>query len=149
MLTRPAAFLHPERGGPIRFVRLDPPGMMEIVSVMVDGPSLPVPEGGSFSGYAKEYVAEGIEAIAARTMERLGMERPEIDIIASQIADAFMAHYGGDERFTGPETLGTAGLSLAGRLVAASQRSLVSGLWNDLPPDDNDVTLDLVSGGQR
>jgi hypothetical protein len=122
---------------------------MEIESLMVDGPSLPVPEGGSFSGYAKGYVAERIEGTAARIMARLGMKRTEIDELAPWIADAFVAHYGGDERPAGSETLKTGGLSLAGRLAVASQGSLVTGLWTDLPPGDNDVTLDLVSGGRR
>ena len=66
--------------------------------------------------------------------------------LAPQIADAFLACYWGDERFSGTERMTRKGLSLMGRIVVALQKDKVEPLWDDLEPADNDLVIDLATG---
>jgi hypothetical protein len=72
--------------------------------------------------------------------------KAEAETLAPQIADAFIAHYRGDEKFAGTEMLKTTGLSFMGGIVIGMRKDLVTGLWQDLPPADNNATLDLAAG---
>jgi hypothetical protein len=79
-------------------------------------------------------------------MKGLGVPADEAQKLAPQISAAFSAHYNGDEKFTGTETLPTSGLSFMGGIVVASKRDVVDGLWKDLPPADNAIRVDLATG---
>ena len=103
-------------------------------------------EGRSFEDFARESLHDNIGRIAIRTMKGLGIPEPEAMTIAPQIADAYLAHYAGDERFTGTEMLRSKGLSLMAGIVVSSRRDLVAGLWRDLPPADNDLDISLDTG---
>ncbi len=55
-----------------------------------------------------------------------------------------MAHYSVDEKLAPrQETLHTSGLSLMGRVVVMMRKSMVNGLWQDLEPADNNMSIDL------
>ena len=58
----------------------------------------------------------------------------------------FLAHYAGDESFSGTEMLATAGLSLMGRLVVGSGKNLVESLFRYPETADNEVVLRLDTG---
>ena len=102
-----------------------------------------------FPGEARNTALRGINDIAVETMVGLGMRESEAARLGGQIAEAFVAHYGGDERFEGNEMIGLRGLSLMGRLVVGTRKDLVYGLWQDLEPPDDRISIDLSTGEWR
>jgi hypothetical protein len=75
------------------------------------------------------------------------VDRAEAEKLAQQVAQAFVAHYAGDEKLPpGQEAMQTKGLSIPGRVVVNFRKDLVIGVWHDLPPPDNDITIDLKTG---
>ncbi|HIE16840.1 MAG TPA: hypothetical protein EYP71_01430 [Dehalococcoidia bacterium] len=100
-----------------------------------------------FQEYARRYLLEGIAGIASRTIQEYGVAAAEADKLGRQVALAFVAHYSGDEKLaTGGEAIQTKGLSLRGWLVVTYRKDLVYGLWQDLEPPDNNLTVDLTTG---
>jgi 3',5'-cyclic AMP phosphodiesterase CpdA len=131
---------------PVRSVEITPSQVMEIRSTFITELPSFAAEGRSFADFARESLVEGIAGIAVKTMRGLGVAEREASAIAPQIAGAFLAHYAGDENFTGTEMLRSKGLSLMAGIVVGSRKDLVTGLWHDLPPADNDLDIDLVTG---
>lgn len=136
---------------PYRYITMNSEGKVTVTSGFVQSvPALPehMLAGRSFTEYAKQFVFEGIEGIAVDTMEGLGIKEEEASTLAPQIADAFVAHYRGDEQFPGAreEMLRTKGLSLMGSLVVANRKDLVYSLWDDPPPPDNNLIINLRDG---
>jgi UDP-2,3-diacylglucosamine pyrophosphatase LpxH len=131
---------------PVRFVTMDNSGSAVIRSELITAiPSFSAAEK-DFYSFAKEYVYTGIEGIAVRTMIDLNMKKEEAEMLSSQIADAFVAHYQGDEKFSGDTMISTEGLSFMGKMVVGNRKALIHGLWRDKEPADNNVIINLHSG---
>lgn len=131
---------------PIRYVTIGSGGKAVIESEFITRvPSFAEGEE-DFTSFAKEYVHTGISGIAVKTMVDLNMKKEEAEKLSGQIADAFVAHYRGDENFEGNEMISTKGLSFMGKLVVGNRKALVYGLWNDKEPPDNGITIDLKTG---
>jgi hypothetical protein len=131
---------------PVRMVTIDSKQSLAIDSMFITQLPSFAAAGKSFNEYAQKYLRAGIEGIAIDTMKGLGVPADEAQKLAPQISAAFSAHYNGDEKFTGTETLPTSGLSFMGGIVVASKRDVVDGLWKDLPPADNAIRVDLATG---
>jgi 3',5'-cyclic AMP phosphodiesterase CpdA len=100
-----------------------------------------------FQEYARAYVLSGIQGIATHAIMEYKVNQVEAEKLAGQVAQAFLAHYAGDENLpSGQEAMQTSGLSIPGRLVVNFRKDLVIGLWHDLPPPDNNITIDLNTG---
>jgi 3',5'-cyclic AMP phosphodiesterase CpdA len=100
-----------------------------------------------FQEYARAYVQSGIEGIATRAIMGYKVNQGEAEKLAGQVAQAFVAHYAGDEKLPpSQEAMQTKGLSIPGWVVVNFRKDLVIGLWNDLPPPDNNITIDLKTG---
>ena len=100
-----------------------------------------------FQGYARAYAQSGIEGIATKAMMDYKVNQAEAEKLAGQVAQAFLAHYAGDENLpSGQEAMQTSGLSIPGWVVVNFRKNLVVGLWHDLPPPDNNITIDLKTG---
>jgi len=100
-----------------------------------------------FQEYAREYVQNVIEGIATRAIMGYKVNQAEAEKLAKQVAQAFLAHYAGDENLpSGQEAMQASGLSIPGWVVVNLRKDLVIGLWHDLPPPDNNVTIDLKTG---
>jgi len=100
-----------------------------------------------FQEYARVYVQNGIQGIATRTIMGYKVDQAEAEKLAKQVAQAFVAHYAGDENLpSGQEAMQTKGLSIPGRVVVMFRKDLVIGLWDDLEPPDNNITIDLKTG---
>lgn len=101
-----------------------------------------------FPAYAKQYLLDGIAVIATETLQGYKIDRPEAQGIAKEIARGFAAHYGGDEQLAPGQVMVTeAGLSPLAWAVIQYRKDLIIGLWTDLPPADNNVTLTLARIG--
>ncbi len=130
----------------LRIVEIAEPQRMTIHSRFIL--SLPSYEarGEDFAEFSYNFERSGIAGIAIETLTGLGVPEAEAELLAPQIADAFMAHYIGDEKFLGKEMLKSKGLSFMGGLVVGNRKGLINGLWNDLAPADNDIVIDLGTG---
>jgi 3',5'-cyclic AMP phosphodiesterase CpdA len=103
-----------------------------------------------FPAYAKQYLLDGIAGIATETLQGYKIDRPEAEKIAKEIAQGFAAHYGGDEQLApGQTTVTETGLSPLAWAVIQYRKDLINGLWKDLPPPDNNVTLNLKDGSWK
>jgi 3',5'-cyclic AMP phosphodiesterase CpdA len=131
---------------PVRTVTIDGNQRLSIESSFITELPSFTAAGKDFHEYAETYLHSGISGIAIKTMKGLGVPAAEAEKLAPQVADAFAAHYNGDEKFLGVETLPSKGLSFMGGIVVANKRGLVDGLWKDLPPTDNAVSVDLRTG---
>jgi Calcineurin-like phosphoesterase len=129
----------------VRFVAVDG-GRMSIRSQPVASlPSLAA-AGVDFPSYARKFVHDRVAGIGVATMRKMHVRTRDTDVLAPEIADAFVANYWGDERFTGTERLTKKGLGLMGKLVVANQKNKVEPLWDDLEPVDNNLVIDLATG---
>jgi 3',5'-cyclic AMP phosphodiesterase CpdA len=102
-----------------------------------------------FPAYARRFIHDHVAGIAVATMRKLHVPVRDTEVLAPEIADAFIANYWGDEHFTGTERLTKKGLSLMGRIVVANQKNKVEPLWDDLEPADNNLVIDLATGSWR
>jgi hypothetical protein len=129
---------------PYRIVSIDASQKAEIRTEHVESISSHPDD---FQEYARAYVQSGIQGIATRTIMAYKVNQAEAEKLAGQVAQAFVAHYSGDESLpVGQEALQSSGLSIPGRVVVLFRKNLVIGLWDDLPPPDNNVTIDLKTG---
>jgi hypothetical protein len=129
----------------VRFVTVEG-GRMSIRSEPVASlPSLAA-TGVDLPSFARKFIHDRVAGIATATMRKMHVPVRDTEVLAPEIADAFVANYWGDERFTGTERLTTKGLSLMGKIVVASQKNKVEPLWDDLEPVDNDLVIDLATG---
>jgi len=131
---------------PVRYVEISEDQKMKISSHFVE--ELPgfTAKGQSLPEYSRAFLRQGIEGIAVEVMKSLKVKEEDAERAAPQIADAFIAHYQGDEKFTGDQMLTKKGMGFMGRLVLTVRKSLITGLWNDPAPSDNNIVIDLTTG---
>jgi len=132
---------------PVRVVTIDAETQqMSIESSFIQElPSFTL-RGVDFWEYSREFVLAGTAEIARRAMKSHGFSDAEAAILAGQMAAAFAAHFRGDERFTGSEMVRTRGLSPLAGLIVGLRGDLISSLWHDMEPPDNDLVIDLAGG---
>ena len=76
-------------------------------------------------------------------LKRYKVSDKDTDYIASAVRDAFYAHYKGDENPALRPPFDKNKLEFWGRFIYSLQKYVIDGLWEDLPPADNDVQLTL------
>ena len=128
---------------PVRAVEITKEQKMVITTSFIkDLPSFAA-RGIDFWEYSRNRLAAGIAQTVVGIMTGIGIPQKEAAFIGLQVAEASLAHFRGDEKFTGTEMLSTRGVGLVAGIAAGSRRDLVEGLWHDTAPADNDVTHDL------
>jgi len=132
---------------PVREVAVDPSAQMSIRSSFITTLPSFAARGEDFGRFSRDSFRQSLKSITFRLMRRYLVPADEAALLSGQVAEAFAAHVEGDECFTGREKVKRTGLSFMGSIVMASRGDLVEGLWDDLPPADNDVTLDLAGPG--
>jgi 3',5'-cyclic AMP phosphodiesterase CpdA len=101
-----------------------------------------------FQKYALAQLENGVTAATAAKIASYGVDGPEAQRLAAQVARAMAAHMAGDENLPAGQTaIQESGLSLRAWLGVQFKKDLVNHLWKDLPPPDNNVTLDIKTGG--
>jgi hypothetical protein len=127
---------------PWRIVEIGPGGTMKISSRFVTSlPDFP----GDFPAYAQARLTEWLRDRAEAALRRLGASTRTASSLADQAVRAALSMYRGDE----PDTVhgfDTTGLDLGGDILAAFGDGAFRDLQTDLPPADNDLTLDLAGG---
>ena len=104
-----------------------------------------IPSHKNFSSYAREYAADGIKSIAYSKMKKYKVKDSDIAIISNKVANVFMHHYDGSEEEIEDMQLITDSLSIYGKIIAYFQKNMVEVIKKDLPPEDNEVIIDLRS----
>lgn len=99
--------------------------------------------GTDFQKNADIFVRKTILNEANEVLNKYHVVGNDADLIANQVASAFVAHYNGDEDPTKRPAFDESKLSLWGRIAYAKERYVLDGLWNDLPPADNKCTIPL------
>ena len=89
------------------------------------------------------FVRKTIYAEAYKTLKKYYVSDKDADYIATIVTDAFMAHYNGDEDQTKRIAIDKSRLNLWSRFILSQYQYAVDGLWQDLPPVDNSVTINL------
>jgi 3',5'-cyclic AMP phosphodiesterase CpdA len=100
-----------------------------------------------FPAYGQKYLVDGIAGIATKTLQGYKIDKPEAQKIAAEIAQGFGAHYAGDEKLAQGQVMVTeSGLSPLAWAVIQYRKDLIIGLWTDLPPADNNISINLKDG---
>ena len=99
--------------------------------------------GTDFEKNADQFVWDTIEREAYNTLRQYRVTENDAHSIADYITAGFMAHYKGDENISEKPAFDESKLSLWGRVVYSTRKYVVDGLWKDLPPADNNLTIDL------
>lgn len=133
---------------PYRVVSLTSDGTAEIVSDQIT--EIDYDTGGlTFPDYALAYLTEGLLGIAHATLTApadeggYGLPAEAAETIAPQIADAYIAHYAGDESPDAETQAAIAAYLESDDPVTRTIGQALGALWTDLPPADNFATLDI------
>ena len=124
---------------PWRLVEVDPAGGMKIESRFVTSiPEHPV----DFPGYAMERLREGAIEMASVELRHALVSERSAGILAAQIADVATVYFRGDERVV-RRGFDLSGLGPWAVFIAEALSQPLRDVQTDLPPADNDVTLQL------
>ena len=97
------------------------------------------------SDYAYQYVFDGTITMANAKLDKFMVSKEQQPLITSQISKAYCAHLFGDEKK--PEvTINKEGFGKWLTFIAWMQKDLINGWWTDLPPKDNNLTINLNTG---
>lgn len=124
---------------PIRFCSLSA-DKLEVQSANLVGKFRP---GTDFEAESTKFVAKTIQLEAFNVLRGYYVPERDAQKIAEFVTVAFMAHYGGDEDPNQRPPFDLKQLSLWSRFIYSQQKYVVEGLWQDLPPADVNVVLDL------
>lgn len=97
-----------------------------------------------FQTYAYNFVKKTIYNEAYKTLTGYKVPKTDADYIANTVADAYIAHYNGDENEANRVQIDKSKLSLWSRIVYSQYSYVINGLWKDLPPTDNNVSFSLA-----
>ncbi len=123
---------------PIRIINISSPQLLNISSHFITGiPSIP-----SFEEYSGNYIHSGIAGIAANTLIGMKVDSVEAWGLSGQVANAFLAHYAGDE-ISPDKPLDLKDISLKGKFLIGFKRNLIKTLYKDLYPADNFLEIPL------
>jgi 3',5'-cyclic AMP phosphodiesterase CpdA len=100
---------------------------------------------GDFTEYSRQFVYDGIAGIGERTMIEMGLRPIDAAKLSGQVGEAFVTHYVGDEP-VGDHKLDLKGVKPLGKIIISFRKKLIKGLYEDLPPQDNDLVIDLNTG---
>jgi 3',5'-cyclic AMP phosphodiesterase CpdA len=99
--------------------------------------------GTDFADNALAFVKKTVVLEASSVLKQYKVSDKDTAYIADAVGDAFNAHYSGDENPALRPPFDKSKLGLWGRFVYSQQKYTLDGLWEDLPPVDNNVRLEL------
>lgn len=135
---------------PVRFMTLDAQNSLAIASHFV--PAIDYPTNGmAFQDYAHEYLLTGLQSIAmgkltdSKANGGFGFSTEQAQVLAPLFAQAFCAHYRGDENPDSQTVATIQGYLGSSNPDIVQMGQYLSTFWTDLVPADNDITLSLTS----
>ena len=124
---------------PIRYVTIKN-NVMDIHSDTIVNKIHP---GTDFAANAEAFVKRTVMIEAAHTFRNYKMPEKDIEQVANAAGDAFVAHYSGDENPALRPPFDSKKLGLWSRFIYSQFKYVIDGLWEDLPPEDNNVRIEL------
>jgi len=120
---------------------------LNITSKKIDGVTYStIPSGTGFQQYAKDYLSTGMKTISYYMLSTPPYSIPGASITALQLdrimANAFVAHYTGDET---PSAADNTDIQTVKAMIPTLGGAL-QGVWTDLAPGDNNITINLTTG---
>jgi len=125
---------------PYRMVSISEDQILKVSSGFINS----IPSHENYTTYTKEYAHNGISGIAANTLIGMGVDSTGSWSLSGQVADAFLAHYKGDE-ITPEQAFNMEGISMKGKFLIGFKKNLVKSLHKDLYPSDNELEISLKS----
>jgi hypothetical protein len=125
---------------PFRMISMDPNNMY-IDTKHVTSIDVPFPPGVDFLTYSNMFIAGHMDGIFTYLLSHPPYNVPEVmaPVFAPRFRNAMMAHYAGDEHITPEEQ--TADNTVG--LLNPQLGMVLHSLWTDLPPSDNQFTIDM------
>jgi len=99
--------------------------------------------GTGFAANGIAFVKKTVVLEALDTLKKYKVSGKDADYIADAVGEAFTAHYFGDEDPALRPPFDRKKLGLWGKFIYSQQQYILDGLWVDLPPADNNVSLRL------
>jgi len=96
-----------------------------------------------FADNANAFVKSTVVREAFNTLRKYKVAVNDANYIAEIVGDSFVAHYYGDEDISKKPVIDTSKLNIWSKIVLATQKYVINGLWNDLPPSDNNCVIPL------
>jgi len=124
---------------PIRYVNISGNVMNIRTDFIIDK----IHPGTDFADNATAFVKKTVMMEAANVLKRYNVSEKDTAIITNAVGDAFTAHYSGDENPAKRPALDKSKLGLWGRFILSQQQYVLDGLWQDLLPQDTNVSLRL------
>ena len=97
-----------------------------------------------FQAYANAFVKKTIYNEAYKTLIGYHVSTKDADYISNTVAEAYIAHYNGDENPSERVVLDKSKLSLWSRVIYSQYQYVIDGLWQDITPADNNVSFSLA-----
>jgi len=98
----------------------------------------------NFSSYTKNYVRVKVKQVAEDKIKKFYLSLHDLDKISDKAADAMIAHYQGNEKI--PDTLKIKNLDLWSIFIYGFYKNLLTSLYEDPPPADLNIKIDLRTG---
>ena len=99
--------------------------------------------GTDFASNANSFVKKTVMQEAAGVLKKYKVSDKDTDYIANVVADAFSAHYEGDENPAVRPVVEKSKLGLWGRFILSQQQYVLDGMWADIPPADKRISVPL------
>ena len=77
------------------------------------------------------------------TLRKCYVSGKDSNYIADNLGYAFLAHYSGYENIENKPYFNESELGVWGRIIYRLRKYVIDGLWQDLPPDDNNLIINL------
>lgn len=98
--------------------------------------------GEKFAAHARDYVFQGTQKLANASLDKYWVSKTRQPLINHQVARSYLAHLTGDEVLP-KAVLDPDGFGPWLRFIAWLQEDLIKGWYTDLPPADNNLTIQL------
>jgi 3',5'-cyclic AMP phosphodiesterase CpdA len=98
-----------------------------------------------FPLFAELFVLDGMTGVINAKLTEYGVPESDQELLTPQISRAYVTHLQGDERRP-VQYLDFSGVSPTGVMVGLVQGDLIRGWYTDLPPEDNNLTIDMETG---
>lgn len=134
---------------PYRVMYLTEDNKLQVKTRRIESIDYPVPGGQQFQVYAMDFVYNGIYdlSIYMLTNPPYNLDQPTAEMMAPLMASAFVAHYQGDEGNPIPEHQAIIDMLInSGDPMQVMLGQAIMAIWTDIPPADNNVTIDLETG---
>jgi acid phosphatase type 7 len=104
--------------------------------------------GKSFQDYAKDYLNTGLSGIVKYTLinKPYSLDDATASALVPHVVNAYAAHYAGNESIPAAESAFISYLTSKGQTTFST---MLTNLWTDLAPSDNNVTLNLGTGAAQ